>query len=132
MEQNPRQGYVLAPLRFNIFFAAVINVTCTRFKADKNIMGALAHLREKRGRGEATAGESILATPLWGMFYADDAGVVSQSPEQLRKMGVIVVVCAAFRNTVSEAKTEIVCLRTKGMPEFTAVFGVEEAGQVYN
>ena len=62
------------------------------------------------GRGEATAGESILAPPQWGMLCADDAGVVSQSPEQLRKMvGVIVVVCAAFGLTVSEAKTEIMC-----------------------
>ena len=50
------------------------------------------------------------------MLYADDAGVVSQSPEQLRKMmGVIVVVCAAFGLIVSEAKTEIMCLRAKGM-----------------
>ena len=32
---------------------------------------------EKGGRGEATAGESVIATPLWGMLYADDAGVVS-------------------------------------------------------
>ena len=99
-------------------------------------MDALVHLREKRGaegRGEATVGESALATPLWGMLYADDAGVVSQSPEQLRKMmGVIVVVCAAFGLTVSEAKTEIMCLRAKGMPESTAKFSVEAAGQVYN
>ena len=74
-----------------------------------------------------------LATPLWGMLYADDAGVVSQSPEQLRKtMGVIVVICAAFGLTVSEAKTEIMCLRAKGMPESTATFSVEAAGQVYN
>ena len=29
------------------------------------------------GRGEATVGDSVLATPLWGMLYADDAGVVS-------------------------------------------------------
>ena len=65
---------------------------------------------EKRaeGRGEATVGESAWATPLWDMLYADDAGVVSQSPKQLRKMmGVIVVVCVAFGLTVSEAKTEI-------------------------
>ena len=35
--------------------------------------------------------------PLWGMLYADDAGVVLQSLEQLRKMmGMIVLVCAAF------------------------------------
>ena len=67
------------------------------------------------------------------MLYADDVGVVSQSPEQLRKMmGVIVVVCAAFGLTVSEAKTEIICLRAKGMPESTVTFSVEAAGQVYN
>ena len=79
-----------------------------------------------------TAGESVLATPLWGMFYANDGGVVSRSPEQLRKMmEVIVVVCAAFGLTVSEAKTEIVCFRAKGMPESTATFSVEAAGRVY-
>ena len=67
------------------------------------------------------------------MLYADDDGVVSQSPEQLRNMmGVIVVVCAAFGLTVSDAKTEIMCLSAKGMPESTATFSVEAAGQVYN
>ena len=67
------------------------------------------------------------------MLYADVAGVVLQSPERLRKMmGVIVVVCAAFGLTVSEAKTEIVCLRAKGMPESTATFSLDAAGQVYN
>ena len=124
---------MLAPLLFNIFFAAVINLASTRFKAGKGIMDALVHLRKKRrgaaGREEATAGESVLATPLWGMLYADDAGVVSQPLEQLRKMmGVIVVVCAPFGLTVSEAKTGIMCLRAKGMPESTATFSVEAAG----
>ena len=132
MEQGLRQGCVLAPLLFNIFFAAVINVASTRFKADEGIMDALVHLRKKRragGRGEATAGESVLATPLWGMLYVDDAGVVSRSPEQLRRMmEAIVVMCAAFGLTVSEAKTETMCLRAKGMPESTATFSVEAAG----
>ena len=47
-------------------------------------------------------------------------------------MGVIVVVCAAFGLTVSEAKTEIMSLCAKGMPESTATFSVEAAGQLYN
>ena len=47
-------------------------------------------------------------------------------------MGVIVIVCAAFGLTVSEAKTEIMCLRAKGIPESTATLSVEAAGHVYN
>ena len=67
------------------------------------------------------------------MLYANDAGVVSRLPKKLRKtMHVIVVVCAAFGFTVSEAKTEIIFLRTKGMLEATTIFSVEAAGQMYN
>ena len=66
------------------------------------------------------------------MFYADDAGVVSRSSGQPRKMiGVTVVVCTAFGLAVSEAKIENMCLRAKGIPESTAIFSVEAAGQVY-
>ena len=51
MEQGLRQRRVLAPLLFNIVFAAVIKVASTRFKADEGIMDALVHLRKKRGAG---------------------------------------------------------------------------------
>ena len=133
-QSHLRQGCVVAPLLFSIFLAAVINVAYTPFKADKDTTDALVHLRKKTGaggagggRGYAAAGEAALATSLLGMLYADDAGVVSQSPEQLRKMmRVNMVVCAAFSLTVLEAKTEIImCLRTTGMPESTAIFSVE-------
>ena len=45
VKQDLRQWCVLARLLFNIFFAAVINVAYTCFKADKDIIDALVHLR---------------------------------------------------------------------------------------
>ena len=76
VEQALRQECVLAPLLSNIFFAVVLNVAYTRFKADKNIMDALVHLRNKNwagGQGGGTSREPILETSLWGIFWADDA-----------------------------------------------------------
>ena len=67
MEQGLRQGCVLALVLFNIIFAAVINATYMRFKADKDIMDALVHLRKKTGaggRGRVTSGEPVLSTSL--------------------------------------------------------------------
>ena len=64
------------------------------------------------------------------MLSADDAGIISRSPDGLEKiMTVIVTACAAFGLTVSEAKTEIMCLQTKGGGHVP--FTVTAAGQVY-
>ena len=54
-------------------------------------------------------------------------------PQQLRKMvGVIEAVCAAFSLIILEAKTEIICYSTKGMPQETTISSVEAAGQMRN
>ena len=78
-----------------------------------------AHLRKKAwagGRGQPAYKQSWRRY-FGAMLYPDDVGVISQSPEQPKKMmEVIVIVCMAFGLTVSKAKTEIVCLRTKRMP----------------
>ena len=67
---------------------------------------------------------------MWEILYADDAGIVSRSPEGLEKMmTVIVTACAAFVLTVSGAKTDIMCLKTKGGGHVR--FTVYAAGQVY-
>ena len=115
----------MRPILFNIFLAAVIHVALTRFDA-------LVSLRKKPGASGRTARDPAPATSLWSMQYADDATVVSQSPEQPRKMVVVIVtVCEAFGLTVSEAKTEIMCLRTRGIPDVAATFSVEAPGRVY-
>ena len=53
------------------------------------------------------------STSVWGMLYADDAGIVSKSAEGPAKMmTVIVTVFEAAGLTVSDQKTETMLLRT--------------------
>ena len=64
------------------------------------------------------------------MLYADGAGIVSRPRNSLAKvMTDIVAVCGSFGLTVSEAKTETMCLMTKRMDRVT--FNTETAGQAY-
>ena len=67
---------------------------------------------------------------VWGMLYADDAGVVSKSLEGLTKMmTVIVTVFEAAGLTVSEKKTEIMLFRTPHQEPEQKPLVVEAAGQ---
>ena len=68
MEQDLRQRCVLAPLLINIFFAAVINVAYTRFKADKDIKDALVHLNKKNG-GKGVEGRQPAESQPWRRRY---------------------------------------------------------------
>ena len=103
---------MLLPLLFNIFFAVVIIVVLHRFAENPLIVSDFVYLddapkgEDDRHREEGTL--EIVCRVVWGMLYADDAGLVSTSPLWLaRMMVVIVVTCQAFGLTMSEKKTEV-------------------------
>ena len=67
---------------------------------------------------------------MFGLLYADDAGIESQSPEGLEiMMTVITTACSSFGLTVSVATIDIICLETKGRGNVS--FTINAAGQAY-
>ena len=66
-----------------------------------------------------------------GMLWADDAGIVSKSAEDLAKMTAIVTVFEASDLTVSEKKTETMLLRTPDQASCTSPLVIEAVGQRY-
>ena len=130
VEQGLRQGCVLSPLLFNIFFAAVLNVVLQRFSEEPAILAELVHLKEPSTSMGPEPAMDYVRRAVWGMLYADDACIVSRSPQGLAKMmEVIVEVCRAFGLTVSAKKTETMCMPPPRTPR--TMVRIEAAGQIY-
>ena len=130
MEQGLQQGCVLSPLLFNIFFAAVLTVVLQRFSKELAIIAELVHLMEPPTSMGPEPAMDYAPRAVWGMLYADDACIVSRSPQGLAKMmEVIVKVCRAFALTVSAKKTETMCMPPPRIPR--TMVQIEAAGQTY-
>ena len=111
---------MLPPLLFNIFFAAVLNVVLQRFSEESAILTELVHLKEPSTSMGPEPAMDYVRRAVWGVLYADDACIVSRSPQGLAEMmEVIVEVCRAFALIVSGKKTETMCILPPRTPQTT-------------
>ena len=130
MEQGLRQGCMLAPLLFNIFFAAVLNVVLQRFSEEPAILAELVHMEEPSTSIGPKPAMNYVCRAVWGMLYADDVCIVSRSPQGLAKMMEgIVDACRAFALTVSTKKTKTMCIPPPRTPR--TMVRIKAAGQIY-
>ena len=102
------------------FIAAVLNA----------VLQKLVHLQEQPWETRPEPPIDCVSRAVWGMLYANNACIVSRSPRALAKiMEVFVHVCDAFGLTVSEKKTETMCMPAPHM--LPVEMNVEAAGQRY-
>ena len=108
-----------------------------RFSEDPNIVRDLVYLEEDLEENAAGVSSNPLACvrrAVWGMLFADDAGIVSKSAEGLtlgclEMITVIVTVFEAASLAASEKNTGTMLLRTPDQTPCTSPLVIEAAGQ---
>ena len=106
-----------------------MTVVLQRFSEDPAILAELVHLKEPPTSMGPEPAMDYVRRAVWSMLYADDACIVSRSPQGLPKMmEVFVEVRRAFALTVSAKKTETMCMPP---PRSRTLMQVEAAGQTH-
>jgi hypothetical protein len=140
-----RQGCVLAPLLFNIFFGAVLFEVERQWMLDPQVREDIVDIvalfnndpLTTRTYRDAIKKASSTTTPtnlihilLSSFLYADDTGVVSLSASSLqRMMEMFVSTCTRFGLSVSEKKPETMQTCVKGGEKVE--LKVQAVGQSY-
>ena len=116
---------------FNIFFAVVLTVVLQIFIEDTIILAELVHLKKPpTSMGPEPVMDYVVSRTVWGMLYADDACIVSQSPKGLAKMmSVIVEICRVVALAVLAKKTKTMCMPPPRRPR--TMVRVEGAGKIH-
>ena len=109
LKMGLKQGSVIAPLLFNIFLGAIIENIHERvselgvklkFKSDSNIFDVT--------KLSKTNDNFISDISIWNILFADDAEIVSDSPENLKMIiDVFSLVSSAYGQEISIKKSEV-------------------------
>ena len=91
--QGLRQGCELFPLLSTVFFAAILLVVLllVRSSEDADILSDFGHLQEQPSKVGPEKALEYAQRAIWRMLHADDACIVSRSPNGMKWMMLVFV-----------------------------------------